>query len=428
MKNGDTDLDAYKGGVTLSFNGTVLQYGESTTKELTSLTPKVDFAKEPGKLYTVIMVDPDAPSPDHPTMKYYLHWLVTNVTTTSPGDTVVPYTGPSPPLGTHRYFSCVFMQPKRLSLPTYDRPKFPLMEFVPEYGLRLETCTKYTVSAMEGGSRGLKKTPIKDKSMWSPSSIDFIKELTTAVDADHGGCCRPRTDTPVEFQNSIGSFFEDLAVTQRLQERGSFLVNDTSLVICSPPESIWDVIVTAENGEMVQRPKRASDRICEPLPVEPRRRWSVYLVDGQDHWRGLVHSEWEGATLAMREGPFDQLDHLHWFVTVASIDGSVGVFSKKTFGDFESLPREMRRQSARITEESRADDQRRGVVGIPLTGRVQKDGRWLEVLQNLLLNSDQVLVLPNGVVYDTPEKRGRDYLYGLDEAGRVVAVFFPSLG
>ncbi|XP_029127943.1 protein HEADING DATE 3A isoform X2 [Cajanus cajan] len=34
-------------------------------------------------LYTLVMVDPDAPSPSDPNMREYLHWLVTNIPATT---------------------------------------------------------------------------------------------------------------------------------------------------------------------------------------------------------------------------------------------------------------------------------------------------------------------------------------------------------
>lgn len=46
--------------------------------------PSVTFAGAPNKLHTLIMVDPDAPSPDNPTMAQWLHWIVTNI----PGELV----------------------------------------------------------------------------------------------------------------------------------------------------------------------------------------------------------------------------------------------------------------------------------------------------------------------------------------------------
>lgn len=69
-------------------------------------------------LYTLILFDPDAPSPINPTNRSYLHWLVLNIpshTNISQGDTLVEYIGPGPLPGTgyHRYVFLIFRQPER---------------------------------------------------------------------------------------------------------------------------------------------------------------------------------------------------------------------------------------------------------------------------------------------------------------------------
>ncbi|XP_027351484.1 protein HEADING DATE 3A-like [Abrus precatorius] len=55
--------------------------------------------------YTLIMVDPDAPSPVDPHKREYLHWLVTNIpatTAASFGEEIVRYESPRPTAGIHR--------------------------------------------------------------------------------------------------------------------------------------------------------------------------------------------------------------------------------------------------------------------------------------------------------------------------------------
>jgi len=76
-----------------------------------------------GQFYTLIMVDPDAPTPRAPTMSPIMHWVAVNI----PGDDLAtgfsnatvavqelfPYHGPHPPVGSapHRYGQFVFLQP-----------------------------------------------------------------------------------------------------------------------------------------------------------------------------------------------------------------------------------------------------------------------------------------------------------------------------
>lgn len=69
----------------------------------------------PGACYTLVMVDPDAPSPQNPTMRELRHWTVANIpgSAVGNGDEVVQFIGAGPPKGTgpHRYGILIFQQP-----------------------------------------------------------------------------------------------------------------------------------------------------------------------------------------------------------------------------------------------------------------------------------------------------------------------------
>lgn len=41
--------------------------------------PRMTFTASPAKLHTLVLVDPDAPSPENPVMSQWLHWLVVNI-------------------------------------------------------------------------------------------------------------------------------------------------------------------------------------------------------------------------------------------------------------------------------------------------------------------------------------------------------------
>jgi phosphatidylethanolamine-binding protein (PEBP) family uncharacterized protein len=75
--------------------------GAQLTAAQTAAAPKVTVSG-PG-LFTLAMVDPDAPSPEAPKARSWLHWLVANAT---PGDVgrgngavLTPYSSPTPPRG-----------------------------------------------------------------------------------------------------------------------------------------------------------------------------------------------------------------------------------------------------------------------------------------------------------------------------------------
>ena len=46
----------------------------------TAAKPQVDYAAalSPNDYFTIIMYDPDAPSPDDPTCRNWLHWIYIN--------------------------------------------------------------------------------------------------------------------------------------------------------------------------------------------------------------------------------------------------------------------------------------------------------------------------------------------------------------
>lgn len=99
-------------------------------------------------LYSLIMVDPDNPSPEKPTERSILHWLVMNIPRTciAKGDTVAEYIPSNPNIGTgtHRYIFLVFKQPKKLVLDAKEhlttkdlkqRIKYSVPNLVSKYNL-----------------------------------------------------------------------------------------------------------------------------------------------------------------------------------------------------------------------------------------------------------------------------------------------------
>ena len=107
--------------------------------------------------YTILMVDPDAPSRSNPVMAEWLHWLVVNVKNNfnningEDTTTIMDYAGPTPPRRTrdHRYCIYVFKQlggqdPNLASL-QFDRPKFNTRAFLESDGadLRLIGANKF---------------------------------------------------------------------------------------------------------------------------------------------------------------------------------------------------------------------------------------------------------------------------------------------
>uniref|UniRef100_A0A0E0MKW0 Uncharacterized protein n=1 Tax=Oryza punctata TaxID=4537 RepID=A0A0E0MKW0_ORYPU len=109
-------------------------------------------------LYTLVMVDPDAPSPSNPSKREYLHWLVTDVPEggdTSKGTEVVAYESPRPTAGIHRLVFIVFRQTVRQSIyaPGW-RSNFNTRDFAACYSLGAPVAAAYFNCQREGGCGG----------------------------------------------------------------------------------------------------------------------------------------------------------------------------------------------------------------------------------------------------------------------------------
>ncbi|MDI2131305.1 YbhB/YbcL family Raf kinase inhibitor-like protein [Yinghuangia seranimata] len=109
-------------------------------------------------LYTVCMVDPDAPSRRSPSYRSWLHWLVVNVPgeDVTAGDVVTNYQGAQPPSGTgpHRYALVVFRQPGPIE------PAATNLEGAPRGGFDLRTFARsHGLATAVAGSHFVSRTP-----------------------------------------------------------------------------------------------------------------------------------------------------------------------------------------------------------------------------------------------------------------------------
>ncbi|CAM6040926.1 unnamed protein product [Sphagnum compactum] len=112
--------------------------------------------------YTLVMVDPDAPSPSNPTLRNILHWLVTDIPgSTSPsqeiwatGQEKMPYLQPAPIEGMHRYVFLLFKQDESSQFDDLieappSRVTFSVAKFVETYNLGIPVAGYY-FKAMHG--------------------------------------------------------------------------------------------------------------------------------------------------------------------------------------------------------------------------------------------------------------------------------------
>ncbi|KAF0488318.1 protein D2-like isoform X5 [Gigaspora margarita] len=91
-----------------------VELGNKFTIDETNKAPHVNFVfnksdSDDKSRFTLMMVDPDAPSPKNPTHREWRHWIVGNIPSDgnlSEATHLDDYMGPSPPSGTgeHRKF------------------------------------------------------------------------------------------------------------------------------------------------------------------------------------------------------------------------------------------------------------------------------------------------------------------------------------
>ncbi|CAN7990581.1 unnamed protein product [Ixodes hexagonus] len=132
--------------------GQVLMGNAFTPKQASEHPSAIVFPREENAVYTLAMLDPDAPSRRDPKFRPILHWLVVNVPA---GDSKAPlnlkratvlmtYRGPKPPLGSgpHRYVFLAYKQkeaiatPLTLRVPIEKRFNYNMTKFAHEHGLR----------------------------------------------------------------------------------------------------------------------------------------------------------------------------------------------------------------------------------------------------------------------------------------------------
>lgn len=98
----------------ISINGTELKHDKIYTSDLfVDKKPHITSTKKNNlNLFTTIILDPDAPYPENPTGKYFIHLLVVNS-----NDIKIDYYPPNPPADSnpHRYQVLLYKQTKYIS-------------------------------------------------------------------------------------------------------------------------------------------------------------------------------------------------------------------------------------------------------------------------------------------------------------------------
>ncbi|KAF0925190.1 hypothetical protein E2562_015606 [Oryza meyeriana var. granulata] len=68
----------------ITYNSRLIVAGVELKPSAVLSKPRIDIGGNDMRVfYTLVLVDPDAPSPSHPSLREYLHWMVTDIPETT---------------------------------------------------------------------------------------------------------------------------------------------------------------------------------------------------------------------------------------------------------------------------------------------------------------------------------------------------------
>ncbi|RCV21230.1 hypothetical protein SETIT_4G122200v2 [Setaria italica] len=141
----------------VSFGARTIANGCELKPSMVSHQPRVEVGgPDMRTFYTLVMIDPDAPSPNDPNLREYLHWLVTDIPGTTGatfGQEVMCYENPRPTMGMHRFVFVLFQQLGRqvVYAPGW-RHNFNTRDFAELYNLGPPVAAVYFNCQREAGS------------------------------------------------------------------------------------------------------------------------------------------------------------------------------------------------------------------------------------------------------------------------------------
>lgn len=140
--------DSDQAQLNVTYDGAAFALGDQLDLDSVAQEPSVSFTTELIGNFTLVLVDPDAPSPSNPARRFILHWLLTDiphdgeeVSEAISGNEIAPYMPPAPPEGAHRYIFLLYQQTEPLSVTLGDpalpatRTGFQPEDFAAQYGL-----------------------------------------------------------------------------------------------------------------------------------------------------------------------------------------------------------------------------------------------------------------------------------------------------
>ncbi|KAL9477374.1 hypothetical protein ACSS6W_007215 [Trichoderma asperelloides] len=159
----------------VSFEGRDVELGSLFRVSEVKQAPFVSFEAEAGDLsgdasYMLLLIDPDAPTPDDPKFAFWRHWVLPGLRPLTSADGIVAQTkpvlteylapGPKDDSKPHRYLFLLFREPHGLTLTKEDvggeefvqRRSFDPVTFVEKHQLQL-----VSVNWMKGAGDGWKE-------------------------------------------------------------------------------------------------------------------------------------------------------------------------------------------------------------------------------------------------------------------------------
>ncbi|XP_044481605.1 protein HEADING DATE 3A-like isoform X2 [Mangifera indica] len=154
-------LDEFTKSVSLkvSYSSKEVSNGVELKPSQVANQPRVDIGgTDLREFYTLVMVDPDAPSPSVPSLREYLHWMVSDIPATTGatfGKELLCYESPRPTVGIHRFVFVLFRQLGRQTVYAPElRQNFSTKDFAELYNLGAPVAAVYFNCQKATGSGG----------------------------------------------------------------------------------------------------------------------------------------------------------------------------------------------------------------------------------------------------------------------------------
>lgn len=138
-KNSEVGDDAE---LIIKYGSLRIENGQTISPDELLSEPEVEI-KPKNQTYTLMLVDPDAPAPNTPKYRSWLHWLVINIPSNDiiRGEEVESYMPPEPAKGKHRYLYLLFKQKNRVvARRPAKRQGFQVKEWAMQHGLDPNPC------------------------------------------------------------------------------------------------------------------------------------------------------------------------------------------------------------------------------------------------------------------------------------------------